>query len=208
LFIAFDVDRFGRKKPLLLGVALMSMLLWIVGAIFNTHPPIVGATTPSGSSIAMALMVYFFVIPYCFSVGPLPWVICAESKRSPSHRACSADRLLRSRQQPNSSLRPHDRCCDSMALGICRLLRHTNHGSQASSRRHCESIRIRVSMYTAYTLHSQFFFFAANNMISFALAFFLPETKGLSLESMVCLTLQHLLTPPISYRRSSSVRLR
>ena len=22
--------------------------------------------------------IYLFVIPYCFSVGPLPWVICAE----------------------------------------------------------------------------------------------------------------------------------
>jgi hypothetical protein len=32
---------------------------------------------------------------------------------------------------------------------------------------------------------SQFFFFAAINMISFCLALFLPETKGRSLEDMV-----------------------
>lgn len=79
-FIAFGVERFGRKKPLLIGVALMSMFLWIIGAVFNTHPPVTGSTTVSSASIAMAVMIYLFVIPYCFSVGPLPWVICAESE--------------------------------------------------------------------------------------------------------------------------------
>ncbi|WVQ80303.1 hypothetical protein IAT38_002408 [Cryptococcus sp. DSM 104549] len=78
IFIAFGVERFGRKKPLLLGVALMSLFLWIIGAVFNTHQPDKNATTVSPASIAMACMIYFFVIPYCFSVGPLPWVICSE----------------------------------------------------------------------------------------------------------------------------------
>ncbi|KAL7418954.1 hypothetical protein Q5752_006638 [Cryptotrichosporon argae] len=78
IFIVFGVERFGRRKPLLIGVALMSMFLWIIGAVFNTHPPVVGATHVSSASIAMAVMIYLFVIPYCFSVGPLPWVICAE----------------------------------------------------------------------------------------------------------------------------------
>lgn len=58
VFIAFGIERFGRKRPLLIGIALMSMFLWIVGAIFNTHPPIVGAATVSGASIAMAVMIY------------------------------------------------------------------------------------------------------------------------------------------------------
>jgi MFS family permease len=79
-FIAFGVERFGRKRPLLIGVALMSMFLWIIGAVFNTHPPVTGSSTVSSASIAMAVMIYLFVIPYCFSVGPLPWVICAESE--------------------------------------------------------------------------------------------------------------------------------
>ncbi|KAK8845347.1 hypothetical protein IAR55_006060 [Kwoniella newhampshirensis] len=78
IFIAFGVERFGRKKPLMVGVALMSMFLWIVGAIFNTHLPDKNATVVSPASIAMAVMIYLFVIPYCFSVGPLPWVICSE----------------------------------------------------------------------------------------------------------------------------------
>jgi hypothetical protein len=66
-----DTPRFGRKRPLILGLGLMSMFLWIVGAIFNTHPPSSTATGTSGAAIAMACMIYFFVIPYCFSVGPL-----------------------------------------------------------------------------------------------------------------------------------------
>ncbi|WVQ94086.1 hypothetical protein IAU59_001164 [Kwoniella sp. CBS 9459] len=78
IFIVFGVDRFGRKKPLLTGIALMSLFLWIVGAIFHTHIPDPKATHPSGASIGMAVCIYFFVIPYCFSVGPLPWVICSE----------------------------------------------------------------------------------------------------------------------------------
>jgi MFS family permease len=78
IFIAVGVERFGRRKPLLIGVLLMSMFLWIVGAIFNTHLPDPDSTTVSSASIAMACMIYFFVIPYCFSVGPLPWVICSE----------------------------------------------------------------------------------------------------------------------------------
>lgn len=31
----------------------------------------------------MAALIYLFVIPYCFSVGPLPWVICSESASCP-----------------------------------------------------------------------------------------------------------------------------
>jgi MFS family permease len=80
IFVAFGIERFGRKIPLLAGVALMSMFLWIIGAVFYTHPPIAGAATVSGASIGMAVLIYLFVIPYCWSVGPLPWVICSESE--------------------------------------------------------------------------------------------------------------------------------
>lgn len=78
IFIAVGVERFGRRMPLRIGVGLMSMFLFIIGAIFNTHKPNANSETVSPASIAMACMIYFFVIPYCFSVGPLPWVICSE----------------------------------------------------------------------------------------------------------------------------------
>lgn len=83
IFIFFGVEYFGRKRPLLIGLALMSMFLWIIGAVFNTHEPVdtrklTVTPPPSQASIAMAAMIYLYVIPYCFSVGPLPWVICSE----------------------------------------------------------------------------------------------------------------------------------
>ncbi|WVQ76466.1 hypothetical protein IAR50_006134 [Cryptococcus sp. DSM 104548] len=77
-FIFLGVERFGRKKPLLLGLGLMSMFLWIIGAVFNTHQPAADAVGTPPASIAMAVLIYLYVIPYCFSVGPLPWVICSE----------------------------------------------------------------------------------------------------------------------------------
>ncbi|WRT66794.1 uncharacterized protein IL334_003757 [Kwoniella shivajii] len=78
VFIFFGIERFGRRWSLTVGLALMSLFLWIIGAIFNTNPPNVNATSPSGASIGMAACIYLFVIPYCFSVGPVPWVYCAE----------------------------------------------------------------------------------------------------------------------------------
>jgi len=72
IFILFGIERFGRRWSLVVGLALMSMFLWIIGAIFNTHPPNPKAASPSGASIGMATCIYLFVIPYCFSVGPVP----------------------------------------------------------------------------------------------------------------------------------------
>ncbi|WVQ63433.1 uncharacterized protein L199_001586 [Kwoniella botswanensis] len=74
IFIFFGIKRFGRRRSLTIGLGLMSLFLWIIGAIFNTHPPDANAAKPSGASIGMAACIYLFVIPYCFAVGPVPWV--------------------------------------------------------------------------------------------------------------------------------------
>jgi hypothetical protein len=37
IFIFFGVERVGRRTALIVGVGLMSMFLWMIGAIFNTH---------------------------------------------------------------------------------------------------------------------------------------------------------------------------
>ena len=149
IFIFFGIERFGRRWSLCIGLALMSMFLWIIGAIFNTSPP---NTTPgaeiSKASIAMAACIYLFVIPYCFSVGPVPWVYCAEifNNRTRSYGLSTASstqwlwNLIVSRFTPN------------MVLSL-------KHGGI-------------------------FFFFAAINVFAAICAYFLPETKGLSLEDM------------------------
>ena len=36
IFILFGIERFGRRWSLVLGLSLMAMFLWIIGAIFNT----------------------------------------------------------------------------------------------------------------------------------------------------------------------------
>ncbi|ORY31956.1 sugar transporter [Naematelia encephala] len=148
IFIAFGVERFGRKKPLLVGVALMSLFLWIIGAVFNTHPPDPTGTTVPPASIGMAVCIYFFVIPYCFSVGPLPWVICAEifNNRTRHYGLMTA---AATQWLWNFAV---SKCTPLMVI-------HLPHGGI-------------------------FFFFAAINMISFSLALFLPETRGVSLEAM------------------------
>ena len=127
---------------------MMSGFLWIVGAIFNTHTPDKNATTVSPASIAMACMIYFFVIPYCFSVGPLPWVICSE--------------IFNNR---------------------------TRHYGLMTAAATQWLFNFAVSMATPHMVVKMsgggiFFFFAAINMVSFTLALFLPETKGVSLEAM------------------------
>ncbi|KAL8277929.1 hypothetical protein RQP46_009748 [Phenoliferia psychrophenolica] len=73
LFILVGIEKVGRSKAL--GTGSMGMS---IGAIYYTHVPNVAATSPAPASIAMAAMIYCFVIPYCWSWGPVPWVYCAE----------------------------------------------------------------------------------------------------------------------------------
>lgn len=56
----------------------MGTFLMMIGAVFNTHPPDKNATEASGASIGMAVLIYLFVIPYCFSWGGLVWVYISE----------------------------------------------------------------------------------------------------------------------------------
>lgn len=77
-FILFGIERFGRKKWFAYGGFAMGLLLLLIGAVFHTHIPNAKATSPSGASIGMAVLIYLFVIPYCFSWGPMCWVYCSE----------------------------------------------------------------------------------------------------------------------------------
>jgi hypothetical protein len=37
IFVMFGIEKFGRRMSLVCGLAAMSVFLWIIGAIFNTH---------------------------------------------------------------------------------------------------------------------------------------------------------------------------
>ncbi|KAM0689292.1 hypothetical protein Q7P36_011369 [Cladosporium allicinum] len=66
IFLYVGIDRFGRKKSLIAGGFWMSAMMFIIGAVLATHPPVPGAS------------VYLFVIGYSASWGPVPWVLVSE----------------------------------------------------------------------------------------------------------------------------------
>jgi hypothetical protein len=56
----------------------MGTFFFIIGALIYTHPPDLNAKTIAPASIAAATMIYLYVIPYCFSWGPIAWVYVSE----------------------------------------------------------------------------------------------------------------------------------
>ncbi|KAF8530913.1 putative high-affinity glucose transporter of the major facilitator superfamily [Gautieria morchelliformis] len=78
IFLFVGIEQFGRKRSLMVGAFLMGLFFFILGALFKTLPPDPHPTHVSKASIAMAVMIYLYVIPYCFSWGPVPWVYCSE----------------------------------------------------------------------------------------------------------------------------------
>lgn len=84
-------------------------------------------------------MIYLFVIPYCFSVGPVPWVYCAEVSIP---RRLPDPTLTADLQQPNSIVRSLHRVLDSMALEPHRLPIHPQHRLVAQARRRLLLLRL------------------------------------------------------------------
>jgi hypothetical protein len=78
IFLLLGIDRFGRRKSLLAGAAWMACMMFIIGAVLSTHPPVVPSNTVSSASIAMVVMIYLYVIGYSASWGPVPWVYLSE----------------------------------------------------------------------------------------------------------------------------------
>jgi len=56
----------------------MATMMFIIGAVLNTHPP-TNVNTVSPASIAMVVMIYLYVIGYSASWGPIPWVYLSET---------------------------------------------------------------------------------------------------------------------------------
>ncbi len=77
LFLIVGIDKLGRRKSLLFGAAWMMTMMFILGSVLVTHPP-VNVNTVSPASIAMVVMIYLYVIGYSASWGPIPWVYVSE----------------------------------------------------------------------------------------------------------------------------------
>jgi sugar porter (SP) family MFS transporter len=77
IFLIIGIDKFGRRKSLLLGAAWMATMMFILGSVLATHPP-TDVNTVSPASIAMVVMIYLYVTGYSASWGPIPWVYLSE----------------------------------------------------------------------------------------------------------------------------------
>ncbi|KAK5135895.1 hypothetical protein LTR08_004545 [Meristemomyces frigidus] len=78
IFLLVGIDQLGRKKALVFGGLWMSVMMIILGSVLATHPPDLTAGGVSSASLAMVVMIYFYVIGYSASWGPTPWVFVSE----------------------------------------------------------------------------------------------------------------------------------
>ncbi|KAL1310582.1 hypothetical protein AAFC00_000860 [Neodothiora populina] len=78
IFLVVGIEKLGRKIPLLAGAGWMAAMMFIIGALLTSYPPDPDSTTVSSASIAMAVMIYLYVIGYSASWGPVPWVYVSE----------------------------------------------------------------------------------------------------------------------------------
>ncbi|KAI8961341.1 general substrate transporter [Daldinia sp. FL1419] len=79
VFVVGGVHFFRRRDLLLGGGFLMGVLLFALGAILATHPPVAsnnGAGSPSAQG--MMALIYLYVVAYSLSWGPLQWVYIGE----------------------------------------------------------------------------------------------------------------------------------
>ncbi|RFU26579.1 hypothetical protein B7463_g9769, partial [Scytalidium lignicola] len=78
-FLVAGVQHFKRKNLFAIGSFFMAVMMFALGAILKTHPPIAGHSTnntPSGRG--MMAVIYLFVVAYSMSWGPLAWVYIGE----------------------------------------------------------------------------------------------------------------------------------
>ncbi|KAL4966375.1 sugar porter family MFS transporter [Aspergillus stella-maris] len=76
-FLLIGIDKVGRKWSLVVGGFWMAAMMFVLGAVLVSYPP-VDTSSVSSASIAMIVMVYLYVTGYSASWGPIPWVYISE----------------------------------------------------------------------------------------------------------------------------------
>ena len=79
-FISFFVEKFGRKKPFILGAFAMGTLMLIIAVVVATHPPSSSSPNTSISSAGIVAILIIYAEAFCFNMswGPLPWLYISE----------------------------------------------------------------------------------------------------------------------------------
>ncbi|KAF7540261.1 hypothetical protein G7054_g1430 [Neopestalotiopsis clavispora] len=78
IFLLIGIDKWGRRNSLIGGAVWMTSMMLIIGILLVKFPPDPTASGVSSPSIAMAVMIYLYVIGYSASWGPTPWVFVSE----------------------------------------------------------------------------------------------------------------------------------
>ncbi|WWC71589.1 uncharacterized protein I206_105547 [Kwoniella pini CBS 10737] len=148
VFLMVGIEQFGRRKSLMFGAFFMGMFFFIIGSILYTHPVKQGLTTIPTSSIAAAVMIYLYVIPYCFSWGPIAWVYVSEIFPT-----------------------------GTRATGVSLA---------AATQWLWNFVLAKITPFLTERLTNGrlFFMFGSINMLMATYSYFIPETRGLSLEDM------------------------
>jgi sugar porter (SP) family MFS transporter len=74
----YVVDRFGRRKMLMGGAAVMATAMWFIGAYIKIANPAAHAVGLSAGGYAAVTFIYIFAVGFCFSYAGVPWIYCAE----------------------------------------------------------------------------------------------------------------------------------
>ncbi|KZT57591.1 putative high-affinity glucose transporter of the major facilitator superfamily [Calocera cornea HHB12733] len=146
-FLWIGIEQLGRRKSLVYGVAWMGIMFFIIGALLHTHPP-VAEESVSNWSIGMAIALYIYVLPYSFSIGPIPWVYCSEIF--------------------GNSIRHYGVAWAAATQWLFNFI----------------ITKITPTLEQRLTGGTLFFLFGSINFLTAVFCFFLPETKGVSLEEM------------------------
>jgi sugar porter (SP) family MFS transporter len=88
IFMLFIIDRYGRRRALLIGSAGATVAMYYLGGYssitnsFNEEPP------RDGGAYVALVMVYIFAIFYSISWNGIPWIFCAEVFPTALRQAC------------------------------------------------------------------------------------------------------------------------
>ncbi|CAD0083812.1 unnamed protein product [Aureobasidium vineae] len=72
----YVVDRFGRRKMLMGGAAVMATAMWFIGAYIKIANPAQHAVGLSAGGYAAVAFIYIFAVGFCFSYAGLGMALC------------------------------------------------------------------------------------------------------------------------------------
>jgi sugar porter (SP) family MFS transporter len=175
IFILFLIETVGRRKLLIIGSVGGSLCMWFIGAYIKVADPAakiaaaeaVGDAAPSMSSggIAAVFFFYLWTVFYSPTWNPIPWVLNSEMFDEKSRYVT----------------KPH-----LWLAGILTLSRSLGQASAAANNWFWNFIVSRFTPQMFIKMGYGVYFFFASLMIMSAtfVFFFIPETKGLPLDTM------------------------